>query len=94
MSCNDPKSSKAKLLTFKRHFAWNLKLQMSFCAEIQLSSFGCQYMRTTLESSDKTKHHMSSLVVIPKNVLSEGMKKNMASSGFNLDHLKLTYRLE
>ena len=60
--------------------------------EIGLSSFSCQYMRKTLESSDKTKEHMSSLVVIRKSVLSEGMKKTMASSGLNLDHLKLAYR--
>ena len=44
------------------------------------------------ESSDKTKEHMSSLVVDTKNVLSEGMKKIMASSWLNFDHLKLAYR--
>ena len=38
------------------------------------------------------KDHMSSLVVVPKNVLLEGMKKKIASSGLNLDHLKLAYR--
>ena len=43
--------------------------------EIGLSSFSCQYMQKTLESSDKTKEHMSSLIVVPKNMLSEGMKK-------------------
>ena len=45
--------------------------------EIGLSSFSCQYMqkKKTLESSDKTKEHMSPLVVVAKNVLSEGMKK-------------------
>ena len=59
--------------------------------EIGLSSFSCKYMRKT-ESSDKTKEHMSSLVVVPKNVLSEGLKKKIASSGLNLDHLKLAYR--
>ena len=79
-------------LTFKRHFARNVTLQTSFCAEIGLSSFSCQYMRKTLEGSDKTKEHMSSLVVVPKNVLSEGTKKIMASSGLNLDYLKLAYR--
>ena len=46
-----------------------------FWAEIGLSSLSCQYMRKALERSDKTKEHMSSLVVVPKNVLSEGMKK-------------------
>ena len=51
-------------------------------------------MRKTLrfESSDTTKEHMSSLVVVPKNVLSEDMKKKMASSGLYFDHLKLAYR--
>ena len=38
------------------------------------------------------KEHMSSLVVVPKKVLSEGIKKKLASSGLNLDHLKLAYR--
>ena len=37
---------------------------------------------------------MRSLVVVPKNVLSEGMKKKMAFSGLNLDHLKLAYSHE
>ena len=59
--------------------------------EIGLSIFSCQYIRTTLETSDKTKEHMSSLLVVSKNVLSEGMKKKLASSGLNLDHLKLAY---
>ena len=49
-------------------------------------------MRKTLEWSDKTKEHISSLVVVPKKVLSEGMKKTLASSGLNLDHLKLACR--
>ena len=35
---------------------------------------------------------MSSLVGVPKNVLSDGMKKIMASSGLNFDQLKLAYR--
>ena len=61
---------------------------------IGLSSFSCQYMRKSLESSDKTKffEHMSSLVVVAKNALSEGMKKIMASSGLHFDLLKLAYR--
>ena len=43
--------------------------------KIGLSSFSCRYMRKTLESTDKMKEHMSSLVVVPKNVPSDGMKK-------------------
>ena len=66
---------------------------MSFYAEFnRLSSFSCQYMRKTLDCSDKTKEHISSQVVVPKKVLSEGIKKKLASPGLNLDHLKLAYR--
>ena len=53
---------------YERHFVLNL---------IGLSSFSCQYMRKALECSDKTKEHMNSLVVVPKKVLSEGLKKKL-----------------
>ena len=49
-------------------------------------------MRKILENSNKTKEHMSFIVIVPKNVLSEGIKKIMASSGLNFDHLKLAHR--
>ena len=42
--------------------------------DVGLSSFSCQYMRKTLESSDKTKEYMSYQIVVSKNVLSEGIK--------------------
>ena len=61
--------------TFKRHFAWNLTLRTSLNL-IGLSSFSCQYMRKTLESSDKTKEHMSSQVVVPQECAARRYEEN------------------
>ena len=40
----------------------------------------------------KRKSTWAPKLLSPKNVLSEGMKKVMAPSGLNFDHLKLAYR--
>ena len=54
---------------------------------------GCLVLvASTCEKVCKTKEHMSSLVVVPKNELSEGMEKKCLPLDLYLDYLKLAYK--